>query len=264
MAFFPTRNSKHQQTFCTAYANSVIPIIQQEPGFVSCDIYRSMDGTKVALSEKWESVEACRQSYRTDSLPTAIRTSLKYVLEVDESLVNRHVYQRVIQIPSSSDNKAASANAAGVVEGPCPLVHFGILHFSSPSTTTSTQPDPAASVLVDLLTAKSAATTTAPSSLLSSMLYQSVDTAQVVSYGQWATSSSSTSTDGAAVLSSSPLWPSLPQIMDPVAFEAYKSYWENIVVATANDKNDGNTSENNHSDIQHDYQLYALVSWHRA
>ena len=55
----------------------------------------SLDGSRVALYEQWETLEECKLSYGELSLATAVRTSLKFVVNIDESSVERHLYETV-------------------------------------------------------------------------------------------------------------------------------------------------------------------------
>ncbi|KAL7561558.1 hypothetical protein ACA910_007017 [Epithemia clementina (nom. ined.)] len=250
IAFFPTRDAKHQQTFCTAFGNSVLPIVLQEPGFVSCHVHASLDGQTVALYEQWTSDELALRSYQADSLPTAIRTSLKYVLEVNEQAVNRHLYQIV-----ASSTATPHMPLPPVIDATqYPLVHFGILSVPPPA------PAEQVSVLVDWMmqhlpeSSSSSSSSSQPgSALVSSTIHKSIDSVQVVNYGQWAAAAvAPPETTNAQELQA---LPPVPQLLDPAAFEAERAYWQNAISSAA-------ANNNNHPNIQQDYRLYYLVSSH--
>lgn len=100
IAFFPTRDGEHQQSFINTFQSSLVPLLGKEEGFVSGHIYRSLDGTRIALYEQWRMAGDCRLSYSDQSITTAVRKSLKFILEVDEDSVDRHIYETVGAIGS--------------------------------------------------------------------------------------------------------------------------------------------------------------------
>ena len=232
IAFFPTTDAKHQQTFLTAYSNSVLPILLQEPGFVSCHLHMSLDGFTVAMYEQWASYEQCVASYQPTSLPTAVRMSLKYVMNVDETKVNRHVYQIV-----GSSAQTAGGPAPVIDPLQYPLVHFGILRVATAQTQANAQ-----QLVNCMLHHLPASTQQDHSGLLTSTIHASVDSVQVVNYGQWAAHTplaSKSSSGGGGV-----------EPQNPAAFDAEKSFWQTAVPPD--------------QVVTNDHRLYLLVSSHEA
>jgi quinol monooxygenase YgiN len=93
IAFFPTRDAEHQQAFTRAFQSQVMPVLNEEGGFVCSHLFQALDGTKMALYEQWTSYEECIAAYAPTSRSTIVREQTKSVLEIDGKSVDRHVYE---------------------------------------------------------------------------------------------------------------------------------------------------------------------------
>ena len=93
IAFFPTRDTQHQQAFTEAFRAQVMPVLNEEQGFVCSHLFQAVDGSKMALYEQWTSYDECIAAYAPTSRSTQVREQMKSVLEIDGKSVDRHVYE---------------------------------------------------------------------------------------------------------------------------------------------------------------------------
>ena len=93
IAFFPTRDTQHQQAFTEAFRAQVMPVLNEEQGFVCSHLFQAIDGSKMALYEQWTSYDECIAAYAPTSRSTQVREQMKSVLEIDGKSVDRHVYE---------------------------------------------------------------------------------------------------------------------------------------------------------------------------
>ena len=149
-----------QQTAVLDQVNQLFAIAQQQPGFVSANLHRSLDGLKVANYAQWETAAALEQFRQRPDTQALWQQLQALVTEADS-----HHYEIV-----ASDSKA----------GP-PQITAGeyYVHFAEFRMPPENQPP-----MVELAKTHLGPAMELPG-LVSATFHRSLDGQRVINYGQW-------------------------------------------------------------------------------
>ncbi|MGF1494383.1 MAG: antibiotic biosynthesis monooxygenase [Microcoleaceae cyanobacterium] len=149
-----------QQAALLAKIDPVFAIAKQQPGFVSANLHRSLDGMKVANYAQWESDAALQQFRQHPDAQALVSEFQGLVEEIDE-----HAYEIV-----------ASSSKVGT-----PQINVGeyFVHFAEFRMPAENQPRMVELAKEHLEPAMSLA------GLVSANFHRSLDGERVINYGQW-------------------------------------------------------------------------------
>jgi quinol monooxygenase YgiN len=149
-----------QQDSLLEKIKELLAIAKQQPGFISANIHRSLDGVKVANYAQWEN-EAALQQFRQHPEVQALGTKLQELVEE----VDDHLYEIV-----------ASSSKVGT-----PQIKTGeyFVHFAEFRMPAENQPR-----MVELAKEHLEPAMALPG-LISANFHRSLDGERVINYGQW-------------------------------------------------------------------------------